>query len=125
MTELKPCPFCGGEPTIVVRKGKDGWRDRYSILCDYEHGGCGAESGWYHYESEAVEAWNKRVGEGGRMICYMDRTWCDAEKCTYYQTCKDAVPYAKRKQQKQEHCQRLPYAVRDMSDDCNDYEVAK
>ena len=65
MTEpkLKPCPFCGNEPTIVIRKGKDGWRDRYSVLCDYEHGGCGAESGWYHYESEAIEAWNKRTVE--------------------------------------------------------------
>ena len=61
MTELKPCPFCGNEPTIIVRKGKDGWRDRYSVLCDYEHGGCGAESGWYHYEVEAVASWNKRV----------------------------------------------------------------
>ena len=70
MTEekLRNCPFCGGEPTIVVRKGKDGWRDRYSILCDYEHGGCGAESGWYHYESEAVEAWNKRVGDANKTI---------------------------------------------------------
>ena len=61
MTELKPCPFCGNEPTIVIRKGKDGWRDRYSVLCDYEHGGCGAESGWYHYEAEAISSWNKRV----------------------------------------------------------------
>ena len=60
-TKLKPCPFCGNEPTIIVRKGKDGWRDRYSVLCDYEHGGCGAESGWYHYESEAIEAWNRRT----------------------------------------------------------------
>ena len=58
--KLKPCPFCGTEPTIIVRCGKDGWRDRYAVLCDYEHGGCGAESGWYHYESEAVEAWNRR-----------------------------------------------------------------
>ena len=58
----------GGEPTIVVRKGKDGWRDRYSILCDYEHGGCGAESGWYHYESEAVEAWNNHVGKSNKTI---------------------------------------------------------
>ena len=57
------------------------------------------------------------------MICYEDKTWCNAHKCTYYQTCREAFPYAKRKQQKQEGCQRLPYAVRDMSDECNDYEV--
>ena len=59
--ELKPCPFCGEEGTIIVRKGKNGWRDRYAVLCDYEHGGCGAESGWYHYEEEAIEAWNRRA----------------------------------------------------------------
>lgn len=59
------------------------------------------------------------------MICYRDRTWCDAEKCTYYQTCKDAFPYAKRKQQKEEGCQRLPYSVRDMSGECDFYEVEK
>lgn len=63
MAELKTCPFCSGEPTIIVRRGKDGWRDRYAVLCDYEHGGCGAESGWYHYESEAIAAWNRRVGD--------------------------------------------------------------
>ena len=57
------------------------------------------------------------------MICYEDKPWCNAHKCTYYQTCREAFPYAKRKQQKQEGCQRLPYAVRDMSDECNDYEV--
>jgi hypothetical protein len=53
----------------------------------------------------------------------MDKTWCDAHKCTYYTVCKEALPYAKKTQQKQEGCQRLPYAVRDMSDECNDYEV--
>lgn len=63
MTErkLKKCPFCGNEPTLIVRKGKNGWRDRYAVLCDYEHGGCGAESGWYHYEEETIKAWNCRV----------------------------------------------------------------
>ena len=58
--ELKKCPFCGGEGTVIIRKGKDGWRDRYAVLCDYNYGGCGAESGWYHYEEEAIEAWNRR-----------------------------------------------------------------
>ena len=60
---LKKCPFCGTEPTEIVRKGKDGWRDRFAVLCDYEHGGCGAESGWYHYREEAADAWNRRYKE--------------------------------------------------------------
>lgn len=63
---LKKCPFCGGEGTVIVRKGKDGWRDRYAVLCDYNHGGCGAESGWYHYEEEAIESWNRRVEDDDR-----------------------------------------------------------
>ena len=60
-TALKPCPFCGSEPTIRIFRGKDGWRDRYAVLCRYDEGGCGAESGLYHYEEEAIEAWNRRV----------------------------------------------------------------
>ena len=61
--ELKPCPFCGNKPTIRIFRGKDGWRDRYAVLCRYDEGGCGAESGLYHYEDEAIEAWNRRVTE--------------------------------------------------------------
>lgn len=60
---LKSCPFCGDNeaPLIIVRRGKDGWRDRFLVLCDYEHGGCGGSSGWHHYEPEAIEAWNRRA----------------------------------------------------------------
>lgn len=58
--ELKPCPFCGEDPQVIRIKGKDGWRDRYTVRCPYDHGGCGAEGGMYHYEAEAVEAWNRR-----------------------------------------------------------------
>ena len=60
---LKPCPFCGGKetPGLIIRKGRNGWRDRYSILCDYNFGGCGAEGGLYHSEGEAIEAWNMRA----------------------------------------------------------------
>ena len=63
MTELKPCPFCGGSEAVkvIARHGKDGWRDRYSVLCDYQDGGCGSESGWYHYLGEAIDAWNRRA----------------------------------------------------------------
>ena len=63
MSDLKPCPFCGNTPTIRIYNGKDGWRDRYAVLCRYDEGGCGAESGLYHYQAEAIEAWNRRVLE--------------------------------------------------------------
>lgn len=75
MAEIDTCPHCGGEGTIIVRKGKDGWRDRFAVLCDYEHGGCGAESGWYHSEIEAVEAWNKRVPPTEeQLVAYINTT---------------------------------------------------
>lgn len=62
MSELKPCPFCGSgdAPRLMTRHGKDGWRDRYYVLCDYSDGGCRSSSGWYHYIEEAVECWNMR-----------------------------------------------------------------
>ena len=63
MVTLKPCPFCGNTPTIRIIKGENGWRDRYAVLCRYDEGGCGAESGLYHYKAEAIEAWNRRIGE--------------------------------------------------------------
>lgn len=64
--ELKPCPFCGeSEPVrMMVRAGKDGWRNRYFILCEYDNGGCGASSGWYHSKEEALESWNRRAEDG-------------------------------------------------------------
>ena len=62
-SKLKPCPFCGMTypVNLMCRKGKDGWRDKYFVLCEYDSGGCGAESGWYHSIEEAEEAWNRRV----------------------------------------------------------------
>ena len=63
--DLKPCPFCGSNdaPRLYTRHGKDGWRDRYMVLCDYDDGGRGASGGWYHYIDEAVRAWNRRAKE--------------------------------------------------------------
>lgn len=61
MEKLLNCPFCGETPTLYTRKGKDGWRDRYYIECSFNDGGCGSQGGWYHYEAEAIEAWNRRA----------------------------------------------------------------
>lgn len=61
MTDITRCPFCGfKEPHVTVHPGADGFRDRYSVLCDYRDGGCGADGPWYHSREEAVDAWNRR-----------------------------------------------------------------
>lgn len=60
---LKHCPFCGETESVrmLIRKGKDGWRDRFFVRCEYDNGGCGAESGWSHSEKEAADSWNRRA----------------------------------------------------------------
>lgn len=68
MGEILPCPFCGHEGKVMIFKGKDGWRDRYTVLCRYDEGGCGAESGMYHSEEEAIAAWNTRSGREVPMV---------------------------------------------------------
>lgn len=63
--ELSGCPFCGGDNSVVllVKFGRDGWRDRYFVRCDYDLGGCGAEGGWRHSPHEAIAVWNMRGGK--------------------------------------------------------------
>lgn len=55
---------------------------------------------------------------------YMDITWCRCERCKHYQECDISQPYAMRKQAQEvpDVRDRIPYAVRDMSDVCEDYE---
>lgn len=50
--KLKKCPFCGGEAHVV------GILTRW-VVCDE----CGAELKFFKTEEEAIEAWNRRVGE--------------------------------------------------------------
>ena len=61
------------------------------------------------------------------MICYMDKTWCRCENCKNYRECEKAQPYAMRKQAQEcpDVRDRIPYAVRDMSGVCKDFEVAE
>ena len=58
------------------------------------------------------------------MICYMDKTWCDAQQGEKYPKCKKALPYAIKKQSKEVETieEHIPYAIRDMSLVCPECE---
>lgn len=54
--EAKPCPFCGWstiEGLVDLKKGSQ-------IRCK----NCKCGTGWHKSWSEAVAAWNRRVGDG-------------------------------------------------------------
>jgi Lar family restriction alleviation protein len=53
MSELKPCPFCGGEAEATEYNDSD-----YTIMCK----NCHAEIGWRE-KAEAIAAWNRRAAD--------------------------------------------------------------
>lgn len=57
MTEIKPCPFCGGEAKLQ-RFGRF-----YYISCENENCECLVESGYMNTEESAVESWNRRAND--------------------------------------------------------------
>ena len=59
MAELKPCPFCGGEP-FVDYYDYEKYGKTYVICCN----GCHAETFERDTPEEAAEAWNRRVDNG-------------------------------------------------------------
>lgn len=60
MSELKPCPFCGGEANTLHRPHVIDWR--YSVGCnDDECRGFIGLSWLYKTEAEAIAAWNSRA----------------------------------------------------------------
>ena len=70
---LEPCPFCGGDATLehdnsiftgcgfLDSKSYEGWR----IECQ---GDCHAMTCWWHSETQAVAAWNRRTGPNGEAL---------------------------------------------------------
>lgn len=68
MAELKPCPFCGGMPELIVESSYDAAglyavENYYSIACTR----CFARSGRIYNKEKAKEAWNRRAGEDGKV----------------------------------------------------------
>ena len=59
---MKPCPFCGSSNVAP--------EEEYGSDCGYSFGGhlvicndCGIQTKYYETVEEAIEAWNRRVGE--------------------------------------------------------------
>jgi Lar family restriction alleviation protein len=51
--QLKPCPFCGGNPTVDAQFGREWW-----VECD----DCAATTGGMEAtKAEAIAAWNRRA----------------------------------------------------------------
>ena len=80
MTNLKLCPFCGKNVAIIsdvqdcelcsnfeeqnCPQFEDiGHCNMKLVCCNAQQGGCGASTGWYATEQEAVEAWNRSTKE--------------------------------------------------------------
>lgn len=71
MSELKPCPFCGGEAFVRVDVSLNPTQARYRVGCDknpYCHGWYG-HSRYYNTEAGAAAAWNTRHVETCRIEC--------------------------------------------------------
>lgn len=66
MSELKPCPFCGGEAQVVNRFGDI--QHLFYVLCD----DCAACGSLEKNEAEAADAWNTRHVE----TCTIERNEC-------------------------------------------------
>lgn len=74
MMELKPCPFCGKSVAFVdsiaeiehIDEGDPFYENslnRFTAVCNYNAGGCGATNGfWHKSKEEAAQAWNRRAG---------------------------------------------------------------
>lgn len=62
MSELKPCPFCGGE--AVLKKHHNRFIDWFSVSCNKCH--ISQTGNYFGFGFEAIEAWNRRVQDDKR-----------------------------------------------------------
>lgn len=61
--KLRKCPFCAFKYPHMMIHPPDNvnlFAFRYSILCDFQDGGCGAEGGWSKTKEGAIDLWNQR-----------------------------------------------------------------
>ena len=69
-SELKPCPFCGGEAIMDYIEAHTHWEQLAKIMPDYEGGhfiectGCTCVLSSGNDRNDAIAAWNRRIDEG-------------------------------------------------------------
>ena len=60
MADLKPCPFCGEAPELLIDEITEGER-RYLLHCE----NCdGMIERWFDNAGDSVTAWNRRANDG-------------------------------------------------------------
>lgn len=57
MTELKPCPFCGGKEVGLVDHISPQGNKNYTVICV----SCGASVNNYDKPQQAIRKWNMRA----------------------------------------------------------------
>lgn len=80
MSDLKPCPFCGGEARLTY--SMDNHHHPY-VTCDTPR--CPGRNTYqwhYHTEAEAIEAWNKRAKrKKGKWVRRKDEDCWECSEC--------------------------------------------
>ena len=61
-TELKPCPFCGGEARIINNVFQDLWD--ISCIDGFCYAHLSSDEARYYELDDAIEAWNRRAEDG-------------------------------------------------------------
>jgi len=59
MTELKPCPFCGGE-AVYIGTGNNYPKEYWRVMCKK----CFASGIYNETKGRARQRWNRRVNNG-------------------------------------------------------------
>jgi Lar family restriction alleviation protein len=87
---LLPCPFCGGEAETFEAS-----EDSFSILCT----GCGVETPYLPYLTEAIAAWNSRTGKDINVATNADRirSMSDEELAEFLRNIRDCGDYEELK----------------------------